>query len=493
MKNLKIKVILLLSLILNLNNVQAYEMYTNEYVDNIYYEGVSKDNYFSYQYNKYYIGNKSVYCIEPGVYITENMYYSTEDLSISNLSDDVLEKIFLYAYYGYGYKDNDSINHRIATQTLIWEEVSDYKMNFSSGINGSGKTLNFDKEINSIINLVNNHYVLPSFANSSLEINVGDKIELIDTNEVLSNYKLSYNNDNVSVNENVLSISTTDPGEYSVQFELNIDTNENKIIFYNNDSQKMISRSVVDPIYFTINVKVIGGEVSVIKYGEEIYYHDDTFDYQNILLDNVLFGLYAGSSIYYNNEILYNEGDLIEQAFTDINGYLNFKDLCLGSYYILELNNPHSYYNDSYEKYFFDVKPDDISLDLEIFNTLFKSEFIFTKIDEDTKVGIPETLIYIYNEDNQLIFSGYTDENGEIIINNLPVGLYYIIEKEAAEGYINDSEIIYFDITLDNDTVSLDMSNKLQINNVPNTYLNSFFLCNVYTLFICLIGLYLKN
>ena len=60
----------------------------------------------------------------------------------------------------------------------------------------------------------------------------------------------------------------------------------------------------------------------------------------------------------------------------------------------------------------------------------------FTKVDLSTGEPLPNTLIEIYTENDELIFSGRTNENGKIIIKNLKYGKYYIIEKDAPEGYI---------------------------------------------------------
>lgn len=66
---------------------------------------------------------------------------------------------------------------------------------------------------------------------------------------------------------------------------------------------------------------------------------------------------------------------------------------------------------------------------------------VFSKLDVSTSEPLPNTLIEIYNaETDELIYSGRTDENGEITIEELRYGKYYILEKEAPEGYTLNEE-----------------------------------------------------
>ena len=77
----------------------------------------------------------------------------------------------------------------------------------------------------------------------------------------------------------------------------------------------------------------------------------------------------------------------------------------------------------------------------------------FTKLDFSTDETLPNTLIQIYNENDELVFEGRTDENGKITIEELTYGKYYILEKEAPEGYELNTEKMWFEIREDGEIV----------------------------------------
>ena len=103
------------------------------------------------------------------------------------------------------------------------------------------------------------------------------------------------------------------------------------------------------------------------------------------------------------------------------------------------------------------MKDDDITGTLE-----------FTKVDISTDQALPHTLIEIYTVDDKLVFSGRTDENGKIIIGNLKYGKYYILEKEAPEGYEINPDKMYFEIKSDGEIVKSVMKDE-KIIDVPIT------------------------
>ena len=117
--------------------------------------------------------------------------------------------------------------------------------------------------------------------------------------------------------------------------------------------------------------------------------------------------------------------------------------------------------------------PFEIKENGEIIKSTMKDEDItgsleFTKLDFSNDNPLPNTLIEIYNENDELVYSGRTDENGKITINELKYGKYYILEKEAPEGYEINPEKMWFEIKEDGEIVKSIMKDH-QIVEVPNT------------------------
>ena len=84
----------------------------------------------------------------------------------------------------------------------------------------------------------------------------------------------------------------------------------------------------------------------------------------------------------------------------------------------------------------------------------------FSKTDVTTGEGIPNTKVEVYTDKDEKIFEGVTDENGNITIEDLFVGKFYIVETECATGYKLSDEKVYFEIKEDGEIVKANMTNE---------------------------------
>ena len=218
-------------------------------------------------------------------------------------------------------------------------------------------------------------------------------------------------------------------------------------------------------ILVEVSNKKIKGNISIEKTGELFKVENNTFSYTNAGLAEVEFSLYAAEDIITLDGVKhYSKGDLIETLKTDINGKLTFDDLYLGKYIVKETKTLPNYILDSKE-YSIELtekenKTSIVTETIKLNNKLIKGNLEFTKTDLIDGEVIPNTLIEIYTEDDKSIFVGMTNENGKVIINNLTVGKYYIIEKEPATGYVITDEKVLFEIKEDGEIVKAEMTNK---------------------------------
>ena len=237
----------------------------------------------------------------------------------------------------------------------------------------------------------------------------------------------------------------------------------------------------------------VKGKVTINKTGEKLIIKNGSYSYEEVALEGVKFGIYAREDIITKDgKKHYKKNELISTIYTNDEGVAELDNLFLGKYYIKELSVPNDNLVLDTKEYDFELTYKDqytevVTKSFEILNKYKKGELIFTKTDLSTGKVLPNTLIEIYTENNVLIFSGRTDKDGKIIISNLPVGKYFILEKEAPEGYMLTDSKIPFEIKDNGDVVKANMTN--QAIEVPNTSLNDSNVINIIGVVVTLLGI----
>lgn len=210
----------------------------------------------------------------------------------------------------------------------------------------------------------------------------------------------------------------------------------------------------------------IKGQIEINKTGEVVVIENDSFTYEKRPLDGVKFNIYASEDILSadKNYLYYNAGDLVDTIVSNENGYAISKKLPLGKYYIVEVETKDGYVLDSEKHYFTLTEKDNMTSivyeSLSKLNYLKKGTLEFTKTDLTSGELVPNTKLEVFTENGEKIFSGITDQNGKIIIKNLFVGKFYIVETEPATGYKLSDEITYFEITEDGEVIKANMTNE---------------------------------
>ena len=220
----------------------------------------------------------------------------------------------------------------------------------------------------------------------------------------------------------------------------------------------------------------VTGEIIINKVGEKPIFNDNLITYESIPLNDVVFSLYAKDDIKdITGNIIYRKNEFINNYKT-INGTIKITNLPLGNYYLKEVSTDtnHLIDNEVYEVSlsYKDSETAVISKTITIKNYLKKGILEFTKTDFLNGSPIENVEIAIYKDNDELIYTGYTNSLGKIILEGLPLGSYYIKEISTIDDYQLSDEPIYFEIKENNAIVNANMQN-MKIS-VPSTNKNIF-------------------
>lgn len=199
-------------------------------------------------------------------------------------------------------------------------------------------------------------------------------------------------------------------------------------------------------------------KITINKFGEVSLINDNTllFDFKN--LKNIIFGLFNENS------------ELIDTQVTDEFGQIIFDNLYFGTYYIKELDTSFLYKKDD-ELYKVELNQENINKVLSLKNYLKKGKILIKKIDSLTKEAIGGVEFIVSNKDGSIIYQMTTNNYGEIYIDNIPIGIYYIKEIKPGDGYFNNNEINMLEV-FENETIDIIIENKKipeVVIKIPNT------------------------
>lgn len=355
-------------------------------------------------------------------------------------------------------------------------KVDDFIVNIDKSDSRPIYKLLSDSEITSRVKIIKKDIdTLDNIVNSNIKFKIFD----VKNNKYVS-FKLTYpseieldifelNSDGIFITPDILH-----SGEY-ILYEVddymnNYLYNKKGVHFYIGEDSNFINDETYGQIleveFFN---KIVKGKIIVNKYGEEIIYKDNSYYYKDIMLDNVIFNLYAKDDVYENSKLIYNKDDLIGEYTTDNKGRIVIDNLPLGNYYVKEIK---SNYDNVIDDNIYDISleykdqyTNKINHEIDIYNHINKGKVIINKIDSTTNEFISNTLIEIRDMYNNLVYKGYTDDNGQIILDDMPYGEYYISEIEASTGYKILDDNIYF--KLDSSLYETSIYNERL--NIPST------------------------
>lgn len=418
--------------------------------------------------------NAPVYCIQPHIQFNSgsnvNGIIDTNTMiSMTNMSAEQIERIKLIAYYGYGYGNHTSPEWYYATQLLIWSLTNP---GYVYAIADNDATLTpsnrYDSYYNEINSLVANHTTQPSFYGKKVEMVAGESITLQDTNQVLSKYYEGVSNSSLSAKIEGNNLIITANKGYEGEVRLLTKKNTNAPTLYEGANQYCISAG--DPVAGLAYVDVF----AKVRFTGQKYYGSDKdgiYKYE----EDAEFELYD-----------VNTDELITILKSNEDGIITY-DFGFGTYMLHQIKGKEGY--DFISDYEFTIDNSKTKEAVIFKNELITSDLEFTKTDFSTGELLPNTLIEIYNaETDELVFSGRTDSQGSISIKNIGYGKYYILEKEAPEGYELNTEKMYFEVTTRGEIIKCNMKDH-KIIKVPDTLTYDFNLVEIASGLIILTGI----
>lgn len=158
---------------------------------------------------------------------------------------------------------------------------------------------------------------------------------------------------------------------------------------------------------------------------------------------------------------VYRDGQLMTTVTTNDNGVATVPDVTEGYYTVIETVAPAGYVLDSTEHGIY-VNPYDpaTSADPQLTVTnRAKPHLTIRKLDAETQEPLSDTTFEVYR-DSALIGSYTTDRNGEIFLNDLQPGTYFVKEVAVKEGYVLDDTPQQIEIRAGKEDYSLTFTNN---------------------------------
>lgn len=157
---------------------------------------------------------------------------------------------------------------------------------------------------------------------------------------------------------------------------------------------------------------------------------------------------------------VYNQSNQeVTKFYTDENGEGLSQTLPLGTYTIYETKAATGYYENK-SIYNAEISTDGEKVDINGGSPIINKKYPVEKIGQlsghvtnENGSGIRDTEFNVYDQQNRLITSAKTDENGDFLTEKIPAGNYVIRQVVVAPGYIENKQFYYGKIS-ENDQVT---------------------------------------
>ncbi|CAJ1229145.1 hypothetical protein LXEBMM8_EKPBGFGD_02170 [Lactiplantibacillus xiangfangensis] len=127
-------------------------------------------------------------------------------------------------------------------------------------------------------------------------------------------------------------------------------------------------------------------------------------------------------------------GNLVATGMTDASGQLIFKDLALGTYTLVETSAPAGYHISTTSQEIV-ISSEAANQAQEVADDAIKGQLTITKVDRVTGTKLVGATFELKDAAGNLVATGTTDANGQLIFKDLVLGTYTLVEANAPAGY----------------------------------------------------------
>ncbi|KUF28908.1 collagen-binding protein, partial [Bacillus sp. G3(2015)] len=158
-------------------------------------------------------------------------------------------------------------------------------------------------------------------------------------------------------------------------------------------------------------------------------------------------------------DVIDKDNNVVATVTTNEKGIAEVKDLPLGDYFVKEINAPEGYIKvDTPVKVTID-NTNVIELVMKNTRKVENGQFKLLKKDSESGQLLPGAKFDVIDKDGKVVETIVTDDKGEALSKQLPVGSYTLKEVEAPKGYELSSSSVSVDVEA-NKVVTVDVVNK---------------------------------